>query len=78
MKKVIDMLADIRPEFDFSESQSFIEDGYLDSFDLVSLVSAIDKEYGISIKGTDIVPENFANLDTIAKMLDGYGVKGAV
>ena len=78
MKKVIDMLADIRPEFDFSESQSFIEDGYLDSFDLVSLVSAIDKEYGISIKGTDIVPEHFANLDTIAKMLDGYGVKGAV
>ena len=34
----------------------------LDSFDMVTLVSALDKNYGISIQGTDILPENFKNL----------------
>ena len=59
MKKIIDILKDIRPEFDFTQSQDFIEDGYLDSFDLVALVAVLEKTYDIKIKGVEIVPENF-------------------
>ena len=52
--------------------ESFIDDGLLDSFDLISLVSNLDKEFGISIEGTDIVPENFMNLASIEAMLANY------
>ena len=62
MKSVTEILKEIRPEFDFTASDDFIADGMLDSFDIVTLVSALDKNYGISIPGTDIVPENFQNL----------------
>ena len=47
----------------------------LDSFDMVTLVSALDKNYGISIQGTDIVPENFQNLQTIQALLRKSGAK---
>lgn len=70
--KIIDVLGLVRPEFDFSESDGFIEDGLLDSFDLISLVTYLDKEFSISIEGTDIVPENFMNLTTIEVMLKKY------
>jgi len=74
MKSPAEILKEIRPEFDFTASQDFIADGMLDSFDVVTLVAALDKTYGISILGTDIVPENFQNLQTIEALLRKNGV----
>jgi acyl carrier protein len=74
MKALADILKEIRPEFDFTASQDFIADGMLDSFDMMTLVAALDKTYGISIQGTDIVPENFKNLATIGALLRQCGV----
>jgi acyl carrier protein len=42
---------------------------------VVTLVATLDKSYGISISGVDIVPENFKNLQTIATLLHKYGVQ---
>ena len=75
MKSVIEILTEIRPEFDFTASSDFITDGMLDSFDMVTLVSALDKNWGISIQGTDIVPENFQNLQTIEALLRKSGAR---
>jgi acyl carrier protein len=69
MKPLPEILKEIRPEFDFMASSNFISDGMLDSFDMITLVATLDKTYGISIPGVDIVPENFANLDTIETLL---------
>ncbi len=41
---------------------------------MVTLVSALDKNFNISIQGTDIVPENFQNLQTIEALLRKNGV----
>lgn len=71
--KIIAILNDIRPEFDFSEPvDNFIEAGMLDSFDLVTLVTSLDEAFEISIDGTDILPENFSNSDSILNLLDKY------
>ena len=78
MKKVIDILQELRPEFDITTSEDYIEDGMLDSFDVVSLVSMMDKEYGISIKGREIVPENFSSLAKIHALVKKYGVTDEV
>jgi len=75
MKTLPEILKEIRPEFDFSASSDFMADGMLDSFDMVTLVAALDKTYGISIQGTDIVPENFKNLNTIEALLRQCGVQ---
>jgi acyl carrier protein len=75
VKSLPDILKEIRPEFDFAVSNDFIADGMLDSFDMVTLVATLDKIYGISIQGTDIVPENFKNLKTIAALLRQSGAQ---
>ena len=69
MSKVAAILAEIRPELDFSGSQDFFADGLLDSFDLVTLVSELDKTYGISIDGLEITPENFGSVAAIEALL---------
>ena len=78
MKKVIEILKEIRPEFDFTKSEDFIADGYIDSFDLITFVAALEKNYGIKIKGTEIVPENFCNLAAITGLLKGHGVSNEI
>jgi acyl carrier protein len=75
MKNIADILKEIRPEFDFTTSTDFMADGMLDSFDMVTLVAALDKTYGISISGVEIVPENFKNLKAIETLLGKYGVQ---
>jgi acyl carrier protein len=75
MKSVIEILKEIRPEFDFTASDDFIADGMLDSFDVVTLVATLDKIFNISISGTDIVPEHFKNVETISALLRKTGAK---
>lgn len=74
-QKVINILQEIRPEFEFSQNINFIEQGMLDSFDVVSLVTSLDEIFGISIDGMDILPENFATIDSIVNLLIKNGVK---
>lgn len=76
MKDILDMLAELRPEFDFADSENYIEDGLLDSFDIVSLTSMLEEKYNITIDGLDIVPENFATAEAIAGLVKKSG--GAV
>lgn len=72
--KILDFLTEIRPEFDFAESENFIEEGMLDSFDIVSLVASLDEEFGISIDGAEILPENFSSVESIYQLLIKNGV----
>lgn len=70
-EQIIKILTELRPEFDFSqEGQDFIEEGMLDSFDMVSLVDSIETEFGVAISGVDIVPENFCNIEAIAATIE--------
>ena len=75
-ERIIEMLTDLRPEFDFTQSGvDFIEEGMLDSFDLVALVSDLENEYGIKIDGVDVVPENFGTLEAIVSLLRKNGAQ---
>lgn len=74
-EKIIKILAGMRPEFDFTEKVNFIEEGMLDSFDIVSLVSELDENFGVVIGGEDVVPENFSSVDAIISLLKRLGVK---
>lgn len=74
-EKIIAILSELRPEFDFTnESLNFIEEGMLDSFDVVNLVDALDTEFNIVIEGIDILPENFSTVESIEALLKKNGV----
>lgn len=73
MDKIKNILKEIRPEFDFETSENFIEDGFLDSFDIVTLIAMIEETYKVSIDGLDIVPENFYSFDSIKDLIQKSG-----
>lgn len=73
MDKIYKMMDNLHPEYDFKHSKDFIEDGYLDSFDIISLISMIEEEYNITIDGMDIIPENFSTVKRIASLIEHSG-----
>lgn len=73
MEKIYEILAELRPEFDFKTSEDFIEDGLLDSFDIVSLVTELEKVFDVLIDALDIVPENFDSVNAIADLIKKSG-----
>lgn len=63
--KLFKILAELHPEIDYTFSSNLIEDGLLDSFDMVLLITEIEKSFGVRIPGDEIRAENFKNINTI-------------
>ena len=72
-EEIISILNDLRPEFDFTDDVNFIEEGMLDSFDVVSLVDELESQFNIKINGTDVIAENFFTLDKIEALVKKSG-----
>ena len=69
MDKLIEILEDIQPGVDFRNCDSLIEDGLLDSFAILSIVSELQDEFGISITPAEIIPENFNSAKALWDMV---------
>jgi len=74
-QQIVEILSEVRPEFDFNQDMDFIEAGMLDSFDIITLVNTLDEKFGISIDGVDVLPENFSSVERIENLLKKNGVK---
>ena len=59
MEKLLEILSDLHPEVDFENNEELIDDGILDSLDIVTIVTEIDDKFGVTIPAEEIVPENF-------------------
>ncbi len=69
-EKIIKILTEIRPEFEFNDpTVHFMEAGYLDSFDIISIVVDLETTFDVKISGALIVPENFKSIDSIANLI---------
>ena len=64
------LLEDIKPTVDFRTCTGLIDDGYLDSFDILSIVSELNDAFGIEISPVDIIPENFNSAQALWDMVE--------
>lgn len=65
MEKLLELLKGIRPDIDFDNESALIDDGFLDSFDVVSIISEIDDIFGVQIRVNELDPENFNSAQSI-------------
>lgn len=65
MEKLLELLKGIRPDVDFENEDALIDDGILDSFDVVSIISEIDDNYDVQIRISELDPENFNSVKSI-------------
>jgi acyl carrier protein len=69
MEKLIDILQQIRSDIDFENEKTLVDDGVLDSFDIVSIVSELTMEYDIDISIDDMTAENFNSAEAMYEMI---------
>lgn len=69
MEDLFKVLERIKPGVDFKSNNSLIDDEILDSFDIVTLVAALDEEFDIQITAKDILPENFNSAEAMYKLI---------
>ena len=69
MDVLLEILSDMHPEVDFETCDSLIDDGILDSFDIVSLISEISENFDVVISAENIIPENFNSAQALYALI---------
>ena len=69
MNELLDMLSDLHEDVDFESCDTLIDDGILDSFDIVTLITQIKDEFDVTIPDDEIVPENFNSAEAIWNLI---------
>ncbi len=68
-EKVLKILQEIRPDIDFSAEKRLIDDGLIESFDVIQIVTTIMDDFDIYIDADDIEPENLNSYESICEMV---------
>ncbi len=67
---VLEVLNSIKPTVDLESVDNIIDGGYLDSLELMLLISTLMDRFGFELDIDWITPENFNSAEAIAKMID--------
>ncbi|HIY34290.1 MAG TPA: acyl carrier protein [Candidatus Eubacterium faecigallinarum] len=69
METLLEILEDIRPDVDFKNCNTLIDDHILDSLAIISLIAEIEDEFDITIPTVEIAPRNFNSANAIWDMI---------
>ncbi len=75
MEKLLEILKSVRPDVDFENETALIDDGILDSFDVVSIISELDDAFGVQVRITELDPECFNSVEAIWKLIQELKAK---
>lgn len=70
MSKIIEVMKEIKPDFDFEGKTSLVDDGLFDSFEVIQFIAEITDVLDVDIPVEEIVPENFNSLEAIEKLIN--------
>jgi len=70
MKDLLEILSGLHPETDFELCNTLIDDGILDSFDIVTIVADINDIFDIVIPAEEIIPQNFNSATALYELIE--------
>ena len=70
MEKLIEILTSLHPDVDFATTSDLVDDGILDSLDIVTLVTEIDAAFDVTIPAEEIGPENFNSAEALFALIE--------
>ena len=68
-EKLLALLDDVRPDVDFQNEKQLIDDGVLDSFDIISIVQKIEETFGVKIDADELEPNNFNSAEAMLSLI---------
>lgn len=69
MDELLNILSEIKPDVDFNTETGLIDNGILDSFDIVQIISELKDAFDIEISPAEIIPENFNSAEALWAMV---------
>ena len=70
MEKLIEILTDLHPDVDFATEEGLVDNGILDSLDIVTLITEINDKFDVSIPAEEIIPENFNSAAALMALIE--------
>lgn len=70
MERLYSILEEIRPDVDFRNISTLVDDAYIDSFDIVTIISYIEDDFDIEIPVDSMLPENFNSAQAIMELIN--------
>lgn len=69
MERLQQILEEIRPDIDFELEDRLIDDGILDSIDIIAIVTTVNDAYDVDINVQYLLPENFNSMEAIYQLI---------
>ena len=69
-EQLLNVLQEIRPDVDFEHETRLIDDGILDSFDIIQVVQDLNDAFDVEINVGDLEPENFNTIDAMMELIE--------
>ena len=69
-EQIIEILTEICPGVDFEQETSLIDDGLIDSLDIVAVVTDLMDTFDVQLGVDDLTPENFNSVDAICQLIE--------
>ncbi len=69
MEGLLALLKEIKPNVDFEHCGGLVEEGLLDSLDIVAIIEALATKMGVVLDGNDISPEHFNSVSKLYELV---------
>ena len=69
-KQIIEILSEICPGIDFETETALIDDGLIDSLDIVAVVTELMEAFDVELGVDDLTPGNFNSVEAIEDLIE--------
>ena len=69
MDQLIEILEDLHSDVDYETEDGLVDNGILDSLDIVTLITEINDKFDVSIPAEEIIPENFNSAEALYALI---------
>ena len=69
LQEVIELLQDVNEDADYETCTTLVDDRVLTSFDILSIIAAIDDEFDVAVPAKDVLPANFNSAQAIRALI---------
>lgn len=69
MEQLLELLKEVKSDIDFEKETDLVDEGLLDSLEIVTIIASIEEKFGIDINPDDIDPDNFQSAEAMWEMI---------
>lgn len=75
-EQLLTLLKKVKHNVDFENERYLIDDGILDSFDIIAIIREINDAFDIEINVEDLEPDNFNTVDAMVELIEKLQAEG--